>query len=143
MDDENPKNSYVAEVKNRINGFFSTLRDYEKTQIQLYTLMLNIPRAKLIEKYQNKLRITEIYQDKDYINNIFDYLQIFIRNFENNFLIKEDVKKKYINKNNEQKQIFLRRLYLNDINSFEQSKFELDMSSDSENGNDCMIDDLD
>lgn len=142
LDNENPKNSYVAEVKNRVNGFFSTLRDYEKTQIQLYTLMLNIPRAKLIEKYQNKLRITEIYQDKDYLHDVFQYLNIFINNFENNFLVKEDVKKKYISKTNEEKQIFIRKLYLNDINAYEQSKFELDIS-ESDDDNDCMIDDLD
>ena len=34
--------SYIVEVKNRVNGFFTTLRDYEKTQIHMYMHMCTL-----------------------------------------------------------------------------------------------------
>ena len=140
LDQINSENNYIVEVKNRMHGFFSTVRDYENTQIQLYTFMLNIQRAKLVEKYENKLRITQIYQDLDYINDILSYLGIFITNFEEKFLKHEDTKINYINKSNDEKQIFLRRLYLNDINTDINKKVENTINDDED---DCMIDDLD
>jgi hypothetical protein len=107
--------NYVVEVKNRTKSFFATLRDYEKTQIHLYMWMTGFSKAKLVEKHNEKIRVTEIYNNVDYTQEILEYLVIFITNFENNFLLNEDKKLEYILLDNDQKQIFLKKLYLNDI----------------------------
>jgi hypothetical protein len=115
VDSYNDMNNYIVEVKNRTKSFFSTLRDYEKTQIHLYMWMTGFSKAKLVEKYNNKIRVTDIYNDNDYMNEILEYLKIFIKNFESNFLLNENKKLEYILLDNERKQIFLKKLYLNDI----------------------------
>ena len=79
--------SYVVEVKNRTKGFFNTLRDYEKCQIQLYIWMLNLNQAKLVERYNDKIRITAIYRDQDFLDDILECLEIFSSQFESNFLV--------------------------------------------------------
>lgn len=114
IDKSNPKRSYIVEVKNRTRGFFTSLRDYEKTQIHMYMYILSIPIAKLVEKYENQIRITVIHQDDDYLNNILCDLAIFIHNF-NNFLNDPVLKTKYTSSNLDEKKIILKRLYLNKI----------------------------
>ena len=80
------KDQYIVEVKNRMRGFFNTLRDYEKTQIHIYMHLLQIPLSKLVEKYENNIRITTIYQNNDYLKDILEYLNVFITHFEKDFL---------------------------------------------------------
>ena len=41
------------------------------------------------QKYNNNIRITLIYRDDNYINDILSYLNTFINNFENKFLNNE------------------------------------------------------
>jgi hypothetical protein len=135
-DPTNNSNDYIVEVKNRTRGFFSTLRDYEKVQIQVYMLMQEMKRSQLVEKYNNKIRVTEMYYDDDFVGDIKHHLSIFINNFEKNFLSKDDVKVDYINLGSDKKKTFIRKLYLNDITQAINEKIE--SSSD-----DCMIDDLD
>lgn len=136
IDPNNPENNYIVEVKSRTKCFFTTLRDYENTQIQLYTQLLQIPRAKLVEKLGSKIRVTNVYQDNECIKDIFSKLQIFIQKFENCFLRITDLKKDYLLKTSEEKQSILRRLYLADITQYENQKLENDVP--------CMIsDDLD
>lgn len=115
VDSANSMNNFIVEVKNRTKSFFSTLRDYEKTQIHLYMWMTGISKAKLVEKHNDKIRVTEIYNDADYMNEVLEDLKIFIRNFETNFLLNENKKKEYILLDNDKKQVFLKRLYLNEI----------------------------
>jgi hypothetical protein len=137
---------YVVEIKNRTKGFFSTLREYENTQIQLYLWIIQFNKAKLVEKYQNKIRITEIYKDNEYINDIMEYLYIFTHNFETKFLNNQELKISYISLNNEHKQQFLRKLYLNDIYKTANMKYEKLLQAQTQNNNQndsCEIDDLD
>jgi hypothetical protein len=115
VDLSNPVNNFIVEVKNRTKSFFSTLRDYEKTQIHLYMWMTGFSKAKLVEKHNDKIRVTEIYNDTDYMNEVLEDLRIFIKNFEENFLLNENKKKEYILLDNDKKQVFLKRLYLNEI----------------------------
>lgn len=82
IDSENDKNNYIVEVKNRVKGFFNTLRDYEKTQIHLYMKILKIPNAKLVERYNSKIRVTEIFENIVYTNDIIEHTKIFIEIFE-------------------------------------------------------------
>jgi hypothetical protein len=105
---------FVVEVKNRVKGLFNSLRDYEKTQIQIYIYMLNIEEARLVEKYRNAIRVTKVLKDVDYIDNIKTYLEIFIKNFER-FIDSDSLKLKYLHSSNDQKKVFLKQLYLSEI----------------------------
>jgi hypothetical protein len=138
--DKNKDASYIVEVKNRTKGFFSTLRDYEKTQVQLYLHMLDLKTAKLVEKYKDKIRITVIYKDIDYINDILQYIDIFVTNFENKFLNHYDKKEHFVNQDNDTKKILLKKMYLNDINNEINKKILSNIENTPEN---CLIDDLD
>ena len=107
---EEPYKSYIVEVKNRVRSFFSTVRDYENTQIQLYMWMLDINYAKLVEKYNNKIKITEIEKDEMYINDIFDSLKLFIEIFEKKFLQNNELKIQYTKKEFDDKKTFLKKV---------------------------------
>lgn len=130
--------SYIVEVKNRVNGFFTTLRDYEKTQIHMYMHMANVSIAKLVEKYKNKIRVTVIYKDDEYLKDVLEYLNIFINNFEVGFLRNDKLKEKFINSNTDDKKTILKRLYLSDITKSINKKIEETIVEA-----DCLIDDLD
>lgn len=136
---ENTSNNYIVEVKNRTKSFFNTIRDYEKTQIHLYMHMLSIPKAKLVEKLDNKIRITEIYEDTTYTTNILDYLGVFISAFETNFLDKPDIKTMYVSKTNDDKKIYIHQKFLNPVLNFINER----MNSVIDEQEECMIDDLD
>jgi len=138
IDPEDPQKSFIVEVKNRTKGFFSSLREYEKTQIQLYMYMLNLQYAKLVEKYNEKIRITLVYRDQIYIDQIMSYLDIFINAFENKFLNNQKLKSEYVCMNEDLKKITLRKLYLNDINIRLNEYILQTQENDSQ---DCMIDD--
>lgn len=137
-DPESPENNYVVEIKNRTKNFFSSLRDYEKTQIQLYIWILNYNKARLVEKHNDKLRVTSIYKEDEYISDILEHLCIFITNFEGRFLNNDEYKFQYIKSDNENKQLFLKKLYLNDISKCIRDKMDIE-----DPHVDCMIDDLD
>lgn len=139
-DPDNNDNSYIIEVKNRTKGFFSSLRDYEKTQIHLYMYMLSIPVAKLVEKYKDQIRITVIHQDDDYLNDILTHLEIFINNFETRFLRKPEDKTKFVACNQVEKQNFIRKLYLNAINDSINKKLQSQLPDDLDEDA-CLIDD--
>jgi hypothetical protein len=141
IDKENPKNSYIIEVKNRTRGFFSTLRDYEKTQIHIYMYMLSIPVAKLVEKYKDKIRITVIHQDDDYLNDILEYLHIFANGFENKFLNDIDMKNKFVSSDESGKQIMIRKLYLNEINQVINKRLQKQLQDDLDDDDSCLIND--
>lgn len=142
IDENNKSKSYIVEVKNRTKAFFSTLRDYEKTQIQLYMYMLDISFSKLVEKYKDNIRITLIYRDDEYIQDILSYLDIFICNFETKFFNNEDKKYEFILNDNDLKKVFLKKLYLNDItNKINDKILQTNIISSSDNN--CLIDDFD
>lgn len=123
--------SYIVEVKNRTRGFFNNLRDYEKTQIQLYIWMLGVPIAKLVEKHESKIRVTEVYKDSSWINDILEHLSIFITAFENSFLNNDTLKQKYTLSEREEKQQILKRLYLNPIQKCITEKINKSLGFDS------------
>lgn len=137
IDNNDKSKSYIVEIKNRTRGFFSTLRDYERTQIQLYMYILDISFSKLVEKYNNKIRITLIYRDDNYINDILSYLDTFINNFETTFLNNYEKQMEFLLCDNDLKKVFLKKLYLNDITNKINTKI-LEITH-----TDCLIDDLD
>jgi hypothetical protein len=107
---------YIVEVKNRTKGFFNSLRDYENTQIQLYLYLTNHEQAKLVEKFNKKIRITDICKDQVYIDETISYLQIFILNFDK-FINNTNLKIQYLNSYDNDKLKILNTLFLNEINS--------------------------
>lgn len=127
------KDQYIVEVKNRVNGFFNTVRDYENVQIQLYLYILDLNEAKLVECYNSKMRITVIYKNTDFINEILESLNIFIDNFKE-FLLNVSKKEKYINMDDDSKCKFLNKLYLSKIVDYKYNKID---------NSECLIDDLD
>lgn len=131
---------YVVEVKNRTKGFFNNVREYENTQIQLYMHLLDINMAKLVEKFNNKIKVTVIYKDDEKVNDIIECLNIFSKSFEN--FIKGDLsnKIKYINSNENEKQTFLKLLYIEKINKYIHQKHFVNVEKEDV---DCLIDDLD
>ncbi len=120
IDTMSSKKSYIVEVKNRVRSFFNTLRDYEKTQIHLYMEILSIPRAKLVEKYESKLRITDIYKDTKYTEEILLKIQKFIDLFEE-FIKNNEIQKEFI-----MKELFDKRNFIqvNFFNKLEESESE-------------------
>jgi len=106
---------YIIEVKNRTKGFFSSVRDYELTQIQLYLLLTGYTEAKLLEKFNDKIRITDISIDNIYISEVLSYLCMFIDSMES-FMKDTNLKMKYLNlENDTDKQKLLNKLYLDKI----------------------------
>jgi hypothetical protein len=83
MDGIHHAERYVVEVKNRTKSFFSHVRDYENTQIQIYLHMLDFDRAKLVEKHKHKIRVTDIQRDNDYIEMVLAKLSVFSEAFTN------------------------------------------------------------
>jgi len=140
IDEKDPSNNYIIEVKNRTRGFFTALREYEKIQIYIYMYMLNIPVAKLVEKYNEQIRITMIYKDEQYLNDILYYIGMFAERFECNFLRNVDLKCNFINSDNNAKQIILRKLYLNDINKEINKRLESELEDDLDD-EECLIND--
>jgi hypothetical protein len=114
---EDEKTPYIVEIKNRVKGFFNRLRDYEQTQIQLYMKISDIPYAKLVERYNNSIRITDIYEDALYINDTIELTKNFINLFEK-FLENKSDQVEFIFLDKEHKK---RWIYNNFFNKLEDS----------------------
>ena len=106
---------YVIEVKNRVKGFFSRLRPYEKTQIQIYMHILGMDQARLVEKLGNDIKVTQIYRDQEYIDWILKALKVFIDRFEDQFMKNNYERIRYVNKTDDEKRLYLNELYLDEI----------------------------
>jgi hypothetical protein len=141
LDIDNPENNYVVEVKNRIKGFFNSLREYEKTQIQLYLLLTGFKNSKLVEKYNSKIRVMDIQVEQQYIDDILEYLLIFI-NKTITFWDNNKLKMSYLDMTENEKKKFLDKLYLNDINKLQKYKEEVKIIENQTN-DECLLNDLD
>ena len=142
---EPPYNSYIVEVKNRTKSFFSSLRDYEKTQMQLYMWILEMDNTKLVEKYNNKIKVTNVLREDIYIEDILDSLKLFIEIFESKFLCNHETKWLYTQKEFDKKKEYIKKLFFTEITKLNNQKImtrtttlNSDLDTDSE---DCMIDD--
>lgn len=138
FDDSDTSKNYVIEVKNRTKGFFNSLREYEKIQIQLYLLLTGFQKAKLVEKYNKNIRVTDILFEQQYVDDILDYISLFIDkvlSFWTNYKIKID----YFNLNENDKKKFLNKLYIEDIEILRNKKNEIKIIQSDE----CLLSDLD
>lgn len=73
---------HIIEVKNRVKGFFNTVRDYENTQVQLYMWMVDVEYTDLEEHYNGETRTTRVHRDDDYIEDVVERLGNFCKKFE-------------------------------------------------------------
>lgn len=100
---------YIVEVKNRTKGFFSILRDYEKTQMYIYMILADKQTIKLVESYKDKIKVTEINKDIDYEKYIMKQLVKFIKQFIL-FIGNEEEKEKYLFMDNDMKKEYIKRM---------------------------------
>lgn len=123
---------YIVEIKNRAKKFFTTLREYEKTQIQMYMLVFGIPRCHLVEKFQEKLRVTEVLQDIGYTRDVLKRLEHFIHQFETVFLNDTDAKLHYLHMTQSNKNAYIWNMFIN--------SYTCDDEDDSDSEAVCYID---
>lgn len=96
MDGIDQSNKKIIEVKNRTNGFFNEIRDYEMTQMQLYMLLTNFAECELVEQYRDQIKISHIPRDSLIITQILDKLTSFIDRFEDFLEETIQTKREYI-----------------------------------------------
>lgn len=115
MDGINHEDKYIVEVKNRTKAFFSQVRDYEKTQIQMYMYMTDLRLTKLVEcrKMIKKttIKTTDIIYDEVYTEDVLTKLQQFLSEFEMFLTSSLENKKKYLSMNSEEKEWFIHKMY--------------------------------
>lgn len=115
MDGINHEEHYIVEIKNRTKAFFNQVRDYEKTQIQMYMYMTDLKLTKLVEckktKTKTTIKTTDISYDEIYISDVLTKLQNFLIQFENFISSNVDEKKKYLLMDNEEKEWFIHNMY--------------------------------
>ena len=138
FDESDINKNYLIEVKNRTKGFFNNLREYEKIQIQLYLLLTGFQKAKLVEKYNKNIRVTDIEFEQQYVNDILDYLSIFIERMSS-FWTNYKIKIEYFNLNENDKKKFLNQLYIDEIENLRNKKNEIKLIQ----CDDCLLSDLD
>jgi hypothetical protein len=100
---------YIVEIKNRMNGFFNRVRDYENTQVQMYMWILGDREYTILEEcYKGETKSTMIYKDTDYIEYVIELLVAFIVRFTE--FIKTGDKEEYFKKTDFQKGVFIRKM---------------------------------
>jgi hypothetical protein len=125
------KNEYIVEIKNRMRGFFSAIKDYEKCQIYTYMIMTGLSHAKLVECFKGTIKTTSVSCEESYKNEILGALDIFVKAIDN-FLQNSDDIQNFLVMNDLQKTKFIHKLYLDDINNFYNE-------CDSESSVECMF----
>jgi hypothetical protein len=129
---------YIVEVKNRTKQFFYKTRDYEMIQIQLYLYMLNYNKAKLVQKLNQKIKITDIEKDETLINNTIDKIKIFCNLF-NKFLKNDDKRREYYTCSFIEKENFIYSNFYLKLESEYLKLRENEMIIDSEDEEECCI----
>lgn len=108
--------SYIVEVKNRSFKFFETTRNYENVQIQLYMYLTDIHKARLVQKYNGEIKVTEIHYNKRLVNKILKALKEYILFFDN-FLNSDDtIKGEFMNMSKLNKENYLLKSIINKTN---------------------------
>lgn len=133
LNKQNNQNSYIVEVKNRMKGFFNGVREYENVQMQMYMYILNVPETKLVEQYRDRIRVTSVLKNQQFIDKVFLDLQIFAQAFEYDFLNNKSNRVDYysLSDNKTKCTAFVHRLYINKINEM-QGEPELEPECDSD-----------
>ncbi len=123
---------YIVEVKNRTKQFFYKTRDYEMIQIQLYLHILNYNKAKLVQKLNQKIKITDIEKDDLLINETIEKIKIFCKLFQT-FLKNDEKRRDYYTSSFIEKENFIYSNFYLKIESEYLKLKETEMVIDSEN----------
>lgn len=107
MDGIDNVNNKIIEVKNRTNGFFSEVRDYEMTQMQLYMFLTGLDNCELVEEYNKQIKITHVTRDDIYINTLLRKIEQFVCNLEDFIHGDHKMKSDYILGNSDYKKKFI------------------------------------
>lgn len=118
----------VIEIKNRINGLFYKVKEYELLQVNIYMLMTGFKSARLVQQYKDDISETVLLYDENVIENMFNRLMIFSEKIEELFN-NDRIIYMYFNSNDEQKNLILDNLFRikqkdNSIKSFTSKAFE-------------------
>ena len=74
----------LVEIKQRTRRLFGVVREYENVQVHVYMKMAEVQTAQLVEKYEDKLMVHDIYYDDDFMCEI----EAELENVVNNYLMK-------------------------------------------------------
>jgi hypothetical protein len=78
--------TFIVEIKNRMKKLFNCVKEYELIQVYAYMYLLNIPRAKLIERHLKNSRTHDIEFElekwNEYIGDSEIFFEIFIREMQ-------------------------------------------------------------
>jgi len=74
----------LVEIKNRMNGLFKRIRDYENVQVQTYLAMTGMAKAKLIEQYNDARMSHDIAMDNELWSDTLGTLKEFCRTLHHN-----------------------------------------------------------
>ena len=97
----------IIEIKNRIRGFFGSLRDYERTQVQLYMWLVDGTTKVMLEQhFEGQVRSTEIFKDIDYISDVLESLSVFLGRFQV-FMSTKNLQEDYSTRSDFDKRIFV------------------------------------
>lgn len=55
----------LVEIKNRVRRLFGEVKEYESVQVHVYMKMANVDTAHLVERFEDKINIFDVYQDDD------------------------------------------------------------------------------
>ena len=58
-------NGKLVEIKNRVRRLFGEVKEYESVQIHVYMKMANVDTAHLVERFEDKINIFDVFQDDD------------------------------------------------------------------------------
>lgn len=72
----------IIEIKDRMSHYFKEVRIYEKTQIQLYMWLHDVNNAKLVERHNKHIKVTDIPRDQPYIDHILLCISTFLQLLE-------------------------------------------------------------
>lgn len=108
--------TYIVEIKNRMRGFFTYLKEYEKCQVYIYMILTDITNVKLVERYNNNIKTTNITLEESYKAEILNALDIFIKNLD--LFLQSNLINEYLLMNDAKKTQFIHKLYLDEINEY-------------------------
>tara|TARA_B100000123_G_C25738658_1_gene432729 strand:+ start:672 stop:1541 length:870 start_codon:yes stop_codon:yes gene_type:complete len=91
----------IIEVKNRMNGLFNSVREYEKIQTYAYMFIFHSKKSQIVETYLKnqtpECGIIDISFEEEYWKEIVSRILIFI-NYFNNFIENKKLQKELVQK---------------------------------------------
>lgn len=65
----------LVEIKNRVRRLFGEVKEYESVQVHVYMKMANVDTAHLVERFEDKINIFDVFKDDDLMCEIESELE--------------------------------------------------------------------